>query len=95
MKQFGKGFTLNQQQSTYQQLVKLMEKESEKRDERKNSKRSRAHRLDEFIKVSADALLPSCADRIKAIRGVLDLHAKGFITDDNVVKVVSDIVKGE
>lgn len=57
-------------------------------------------RAEEIIKQTEKALLqPAKAittlEKINAIKGLIVIHSQGFITDTNLLVVISDIVKGE
>jgi hypothetical protein len=82
----------------YNQLYQLSREEIPPKRERKSSKRSRAHRLEqtlETLKPLEFGPVPTCREKIKAIAGIMDLNVKGFVTDENLIAIIADIVKGE
>ena len=83
---------LKAQQRIYAQLRHLEKKdEAEPKKERKNSKRSRAHRLDQFI--VPDEI--TCEERLSSIRNVLRLKERSFCTADTAINIIHSISKGE
>lgn len=86
------------QHTVYQQFIRLSKAVVTK--ERSNSSKSRGHRLDHFLKASEQAIIEPAKqitnlERINAIRGMMRVYDQGFVTEDNLLKVISDIVKGE
>lgn len=63
----------------------------EPKKERKNSALSRAHRHEQFT--TPDTV--TCAERLRAIQGVLNLWDNKFCTPENAIKIIHDITKGE
>jgi hypothetical protein len=66
--------------------------------ERKNSKRSRAHRLDQFMeehRAESSMLLTSevCRKKAEAINTMVNHWRDGMLSSDNLLRVVADIVR--
>jgi hypothetical protein len=76
-------------------------KRTSKKKERKNSKRSRAHRLNQFLSTAEQVVATTrehltpqlVARKIAAIRNILNVHDHGLITDENLILVLADILK--
>jgi hypothetical protein len=72
-----------------------------KKNERKNSGQSHAHRLEEGLKQSTarhmmattDHHGPSCADKLRAIRNIFNIYELGCCSADTAFMVIKDIVK--
>jgi len=87
------GASLKMQHRIYSQL-RVLEKKGDNpeiKKERKNSKRSRAHRLDQFM--VPDEV--TCMERLSAVRGVLRLLERSFCTAETALEIIHNISKGE
>jgi hypothetical protein len=66
-------------------------RENPGKEERKNSVRSRAHR--QVLAPTATAV--EDIDKIRGIKRICEMHSMGWVSSDNFLNIVREIVKGE